>query len=223
MNRNAWIRHIDELPLGGHWVLMLVMIVIGLWIIFKYLAPKSWKEWRNAGILQAFVIALYAEMYGFPLTIYLLTSFLDLDIPWLHMKGHLWATLLSLGDTGAMIEMIMGLGIALLGLTMIFRGWRLVYRAQQEDKLITEGIYRCMRHPQYTGIFLVLIGQLIHWPTLPTIVFFPVIAWLYYRLAGKEEKDMLEKFGMEYEIYMQQVPRFFPRLAKCRILVFGER
>ena len=223
MNRNAWIRHIDEVPLGGHWMLMLVMIVIGLWIIFKYLAPKSWKEWRNAGILQAFVIALYVEMYGFPLTIYLLTSFLDLDIPWLHMKGHLWATLLGLGDKGAMIEMIIGLGIALLGLTMIFRGWRLVYRAQQEDKLVTEGIYRYMRHPQYTGIFLALFGQLIHWPTLPTIVFFPVIVCLYYRLARKEEKDMLEKFGREYEIYMQQVPPFFPTLAKCRMLVFGER
>ena len=223
MNDNTWIRHMEEVPLGGHWMLTLVMIVIGLWIIFKYLAPKSWKEWRNAGILQAFVIALYVEMYGFPLTIYLLTSFLDLDIPWLHMKGHLWATLLGLGDKGAMIEMIIGLGIALLGLTMIFRGWRLVYRAQQEDKLVTEGIYRYMRHPQYTGIFLALFGQLIHWPTLPTIVFFPVIVCLYYRLARKEEKDMLEKFGREYEIYMQQVPPFFPRLAKCRMLVFGER
>ncbi len=77
------------------------MIVIVSWILYSCLAPKSMKEWRNAGLVQAFIIALYAEMYGFPLTIYLLTSFLGIDIPWLHTKGHLWGTLLGLDDTGA--------------------------------------------------------------------------------------------------------------------------
>lgn len=201
----------EGITLGGHWMLTLIMIVIGLWIVFKYLAPKSLKEWRNAGILQAFVIALYVEMYGFPLTIYILTAFLGLDIPWLHFKGHLWAALLGLGETGAMIEMFIGLGIVVLGISLIFRGWHLVYSAQKEDTLVTERVYRYMRHPQYTGIYLALFGQLIHWPTLPTLVLFPIIVWLYYHLAKKEEKVMLEKFGKEYETYMQQVPMFFPK------------
>jgi protein-S-isoprenylcysteine O-methyltransferase Ste14 len=210
--------------LGGHWTLALIMIVIGLWIVFKYLAPKSWKEWRNAGILQAFIIALYVEMYGFPLTIYILTTFLGLHIPWLHFKGHLWAALLGLGETGAMIEMFIGLGIVVVGISLIAKGWYLVYRAQQEDKLVTEGVYRYMRHPQYTGIFLALFGQLIHWPTLPTLVLFPIIVGLYYHLAKKEEKTMLEKFGKEYEIYMQQVPMFFPKFEKWgKVLSGGSR
>jgi protein-S-isoprenylcysteine O-methyltransferase Ste14 len=193
-----------------------------LWIVFKYLAPKGWKEWRNAGVLQAFIIALYVEMYGFPLTIYILTSFLGLDIPRLHFKGHLWAALLGLGEAGAMIEMFIGLGTVLLGVSLICRGWYLVYQAQRQDKLVTKGVYRSMRHPQYTGIFLALFGQLIHWPTLPTLVLFPPIVWLYYRLAKKEEKSLLEKFGREYETYMHQVPMFFPKFSHWRKVFSGD-
>ena len=202
----------DSIPLGGHWVLAAIMIVIGVWVVWKFLAPKGWKEWRNAGILQAFIIALYAEMYGFPLTIYLLTNFLGLNIPWIHFKGHLWATLLGLGETGAMVEMFIGLSIVIIGLSLIASGWFLIYRAQHEERLVTEGLYSYMRHPQYTGIYLALFGQLVHWPTLPTLILLPFIVRLYYRLARKEEQNMLRKFGREYEIYMQQVPMFFPTL-----------
>ncbi|MBW2094065.1 MAG: isoprenylcysteine carboxylmethyltransferase family protein [Deltaproteobacteria bacterium] len=208
----------DGVTLGGHWILALIMIVVGMWIFFKYLAPKDWKEWRNVGLLQAFVIALYAEMYGFPLTIYLLTSFLKLNIPWLHSKGHLWATLLGLGETGAMIEMFLGLGIVFAGITLVFRGWHLIYEAQGKDKLVTDGVYSSMRHPQYTGIFIALFGQLIHWPTLLTFVFFPIIVLAYYHLARKEEKVMEEKFGEEYEIYRRRVPMFIPRIRGVPLL-----
>jgi len=208
----------DGVTLGGHWILALIMIVMGMWIFFKYLAPKDWKEWRNVGLLQAFVIALYAEMYGFPLTIYILTSFLKLNMPWLHSKGHLWAALLGLGETGAMIEMFVGLGIVFAGVTLVFRGWHLIYEAQGKDKLVTDGIYSSMRHPQYTGIFLVLFGQLIHWPTFLTFIFFPIIVLAYYHLARKEEKIMKERFGEEYEIYRRRVPMFFPRIGRPRLL-----
>ena len=208
--------------LGGHWTLTLIMIVIGLWIVIKYLAPKSWKEWRNVGVLQAFVIALYVEMYGFPLTIYILTAFLGLNIPWLHFKGHLWAALLGLGETGAMVEMFIGLGIVVMGITLIARGWSLVYRAQQADKPVTEGVYNYMRHPQYTGIYLAVFGQLVHWPTLPTIILFPIIVWLYYYLAKKEEEAMREKFGKAYEIYRQKTPMFFPAPGKWKKIFLGE-
>ena len=82
---------LDQVALGGHWGLAVLMIVVASWIIFRNLIPKSFREWRNAGLLQAFIIALYAEMYGFPLTIYVLTALLGFDIPWLyHDKFVLW-------------------------------------------------------------------------------------------------------------------------------------
>lgn len=212
----------ETATLGGHWALTLIMIVVGLWIVVTYLAPKSWKEWRNAGVLQAFIVALYVEMYGFPLTIYLLTAYLGVDIPWLHFNGHLWAALLGLGETGAMIEMFIGFGIVIVGVMLIFRGWYLIYSAQKEDRLVTEGIYSYIRHPQYTGIFLVLIGQLIHWPTLPTLLLFPLIVWLYYRLAKKEEQHMVDTFGQAYERYREQTPMFIPRRDDWTKMVSSE-
>ncbi len=202
----------EDMSLGGQWGAMIIMIVIVSWILYSYLVPKNFKEWRNAGLVQAFIIALYAEMYGFPLTIYLLTSFLGIDIPWLHTRGHLWGTLLGLEDTGAMIEMFIGFTFILAGLMLMARGWRLVFSAQEKDELVTDGIYKYVRHPQYTGIFIALFGQLIHWPTVVTLLLFPVIVGAYYHLARKEEKTMISKFGEAYRAYIQSVPMFFPKL-----------
>ncbi len=199
------------LPLGGQWGLVIIMSLVGTWVVFRYLVPKSWKEWRNAGLVQAFLIALYAEMYGFPLTIYFLTSYLDLNIPWIHLRGHLWSTLLGLGDTGAIIEMMLGLSVTLIGLFMLMRGWRQIYQGSKEGILVTGGLYQYMRHPQYTAIFIAMTGQLIHWPTVPTLVLFPIIVFAYYRLALREEKVMLDAFGDEYRKYMLNVPRFIPK------------
>ncbi len=202
--------HTESLP-GGTWGLTVVMVLIVSWIVYRYIAPQGWKEWTRAGLIQAFIIALYAEMYGFPLTLYLLSGWLGLEIPWLHQSGHLWAALFGWGDLGAMLEMLVGYTVVFIGLSLLIEGWREVYRATKEEALATSGLYGVVRHPQYTGIFLAIIGQLIHWPTIPTVVLFPVIVWAYYRLAKREEQQMLEKFGAAYATYRQRVPMFIPR------------
>ncbi len=210
----------NQPALGGTWIITIIMVVIVSWVIFRYLAPRNFKEWRNAGLIQAFIIALYAEMYGFPLTIYLLTTFLGYDIPWLHVKGHLWASLFGWGTGMAMVEMLVGYTFILIGLSFIIRGWKQIYDIRKEDRLVTYGIYGYMRHPQYTGIYLAIFGQLIHWPTIPTLALFPVIVIAYYTLARKEEKVMIGKFGDEYRSYAGKVPMFFPRWGKIVDAVF---
>ncbi len=196
---------------GGAWGLTVIMVVIVSWVIYKYLVPRGGREWRNAGLIQAFIIALYAEMYGFPLTIYVLTSFLGIDVPWLHMSGHLWSYLFGWGRGMAMVEMLFGYAFVFAGLSLIVQGWKKIYSVRDKETLVREGLYRYMRHPQYTGIFLAIFGQLIHWPTIATLVLFPVIVWVYYRLARKEEKVMIKTFGEEYLAYKKKVPMFFPR------------
>ncbi|MFQ5901001.1 MAG: methyltransferase family protein [Thermodesulfobacteriota bacterium] len=200
-----------EMTLGGIWSITIIMVVIASWILYRYIAPENLKEWRNAGLIQAFIIALYAEMYGFPLTIYFLTSFLGFDIPWLHMNGHLWASLFGWGVEGAIVEMLVGYTFIFMGIFLVVKGWRQVYRAQQEDMLVINGIYRYIRHPQYAGIYLAVFGQLIHWPTIPTLLLFPVIVTAYYTLARREERVMIERFGEDYRVYMERVPMFFPK------------
>ena len=209
-----------QATLGGTWIITIIMVIVVSWIVFKYLVPANFKEWRNFGLIQAFIIALYAEMYGFPLTIYLLTTFLGFDIPWLHVKGHLWATLFGWGAGMAMVEMFVGYAFVFLGIFLIVRGWKQIYKARKKDELVTDGIYRHMRHPQYTGIYLAIFGQLIHWPTIPTLVLFPVIVVAYYTLALKEEKVMIKRFGDEYRAYIKKVPMVFPKWDKTREALF---
>ena len=211
-----------QVTLGGTWAITIIMVVIASWVVFKYLVPKGFKEWGNAGLIQAFIIALYAEMYGFPLTIYFLTSFLGFDIPWLHVNGHLWASLIGRGVGMAMLEMIVGYTFVFFGLSLIVRGWKQIYEARKEERLVIDGVYRYIRHPQYTGIYLAIFGQLIHWSTIPTLLLFPVIVFAYYILARKEERAMLDRFGDEYRTYMDRVPKFFPGWNKSMELAFNK-
>ena len=178
------------------WPYAVLMSVIGCWALYHFLAPTGWREWIGAGLVQAFIIALYAEMYGFPLTIYVLTSFLPVNIPLVHSSGHLWATLLGYGRTGATVEMLIGFVFVGTGLVMIVRGWVRIYFAR--GMMTTDGIYRVTRHPQYAGVFLAIIGQLIHWPTIPTLILAPIVVWLYVRLAFREERRLTERFGSAY-------------------------
>ena len=202
------------------WVLAILMIVLVSWFFYRYAAPKNWREWRGASLVQAFIIALYAEMYGFPLTLYVLTSVLGVEIPFVNMSGHLWATLLGYGTFGAYVEMFLGFAFVLLGIGVLATGWREVYRASREERMATTGPYAAVRHPQYTGIFLALFGQIIHWPTILTLVFFPLIVWVYVRLAKREEREMLATFGDAYRDYQRRVPMFFPHWGSWRRL-FG--
>lgn len=206
-------------PAGGAWGLTAVMVVIASWVLYRYVTPKGWREWSRAGVVQAFIIALYAEMYGFPLTLYLVTGFLGIDIPILHQSGHLWAVLFGWGDIGAMVEMLLGYTLVFFGLSLLIEGWREVYRATQEKLLATTGLYAVVRHPQYTGIFIAIFGQLIHWPTIPTLILFPILFWAYHLLARREERKMLEAFGAEYEAYRKQTPMFFPHWGEWKRLI----
>lgn len=90
---------------------------------------------------------------------------------------------------------------------------------QRQNRLTMDRLYSVVRHPQYTGIFLAFFRQLIHWPTVPTLVLFPFFVWIHVRLAGKEERAMAERFGGIYLAYMRHMPMFLPRLGNWRRLV----
>ena len=194
-----------------------LMVVIASWVLYHFLAPANWREWAGAGAVQAFIIPLYAEMYGFPLTIYFLTSALPLDIPLVHTSGHLWATLLGYSGAGQTIEMLIGYAFVVAGLMLVIRGWSAIYF--EGHRLLTDGIYSVIRHPQYAGIFLAVFGQLVHWPTIPTLVLAPVVVIAYVHLARREEARLVERFGEAYIEYRRRVPMFFPRRQRLRELI----
>jgi protein-S-isoprenylcysteine O-methyltransferase Ste14 len=186
----------------GRWELVAINVFLfALFFITGIIPIKKREQKRSAGMFLSFILALYAEMYGFPLTIYIITSlFGRRGLPWTYRKGHL------LGLTGCYIGDIM----IMIGVGLIVAGWRKIYRA--ENEMVATGIYKFIRHPQYTGIFLITTGLLIQWATIISFLMWPFLVILYYRLALSEEKEMKEKFKERYEEYARQVPKFFPSL-----------
>lgn len=194
----------------GNWGIALTMIVISLFFIFRFIPMRTRLGKRSGGALIAFIVALFAEMYGFPLTIYLAGHFLGLRIPLDHVSGHLLGdliTYLGLGN-GWFIVMLISNVLILIGISVVATGWERVYAAQGE--LVTDGVYRYVRHPQYTGIFVITLGFMIQWPTLATLILWPFVIWMYVRLARREERDALEEHPQEYRAYMAHTPMFIP-------------
>lgn len=202
----------------GMWVVAAFNIGLFLFFITSFLAPKGKMEWRNMGVITAFLVALFSEMYGFPLTIFLLTGWLGDAYPVLqpfsHKAGHLWVVVF--GGSNLAWAVVMGLSLAFLlaGYLLLSKGWRMVHGAK--DQLVTEGVYHYARHPQYTGLFLMITGFLIQWPTLITVLMTPVLISAYVMLAKSEERKLAVSFGDDYRVYAATTPRFFPPLARWR-------
>ena len=209
--------HGDSLSYGyGFWSLVIVNVLFFLFFILSFLAPVKRREWRSMGVTTAFIIALFTEMYGFPLTIYVLTAVLGSKYPSLnpfsHESGHLWVTLLGGGPTMLMLIHLVSNGLMIAGFLIMGAGWKLVHASK--GGLVTTGLYSRVRHPQYSGLFLVTIGLFIQWPTIITALMWPVLAYAYYRLAKREEAELEKEFGEAYRKYREGVPMFIPRIAE---------
>lgn len=205
----------------GLWSFVAINALFFIIFAASFLLPRRKREWRSLGVFSAFVVALFAEMYGFPLTIYFLTSLLGSSYPatkpFSHTRGHLWATLT--GWKYATLICTFGSLLMLAGLFLLGAGWKRIHRAKGE--LVTGGVYRYVRHPQYGGLILITIGMLIQWPTIVTFLMWPILMAVYYRLAKKEEKELQVKFGNEYLEYKKKVPAFIPKIYDSRFRFQG--
>ena len=203
----------------GLWGLAILNSAIFIFFAFSFFKPKTARDWRSFSAFSAFLVALFAEMYGFPLTIYLLSGWLQSRYPgvaWFsHDAGHLLETLFGwranphLGPFHILSFFLIGGGFWLIA-----SGWTELYRAQRRKIIATEGVYAHLRHPQYLGFILVMSGFLVQWPTLLTLAMFPVLVVMYVRLARSEEKEALATFGDAYRAYIDRVPGFIPKFSR---------
>jgi protein-S-isoprenylcysteine O-methyltransferase Ste14 len=211
--------HGEDIPYGyGFWPLVVFNAAFFVIFVVSFLTPLRRHDWRSFGVYSAFIVALFTEMYGFPLTIYILTGFLGSRYPALnpfsHASGHLWVALFGGGATMMTAIHLVSNALMFGSLIIIHEGWRQVHRAQ--GALVTDGLYARVRHPQYSGLFLITVGLLIQWPTIITLLTWPILLLMYVRLARREEAEMERQFGEIYRAYAARVPRFVPRLRSHR-------
>ena len=201
----------------GLWTMVILNSAIFIIFAFSFFKPKTKRDWRSFSAFSAFIVALFVEMYGFPLTIYLLSGWLTSKYPGVdffsHENGHLWHTILGLkGNPHFDIMHILSMVFIFLGFVMLSAAWGVLYKAQRERKLAVTGLYSRVRHPQYIAFILIMFGFLLQWPTIPTVFLFPVLTFMYIRLARREEQEARSEFGQAYSDYEAHVPAFFPKL-----------
>jgi protein-S-isoprenylcysteine O-methyltransferase Ste14 len=206
----------------GYNLWWLVVFNSALFIVFaaSFVRPRTRLDWRALGAFSAFVVALFTEMYGFPLTIYLLSGWLGSTVPGLdlltHNSGHLWEDLMGWqGDPHLNPLHLLSNVLIAAGFIVLYRAWQVLYAAQREHRLATTGPYARVRHPQYAGFILIMVGFLLQWPTLLTLLMFPILVIVYWRLAQREEKAMVAEFGAEYSAYARGLPAFVPHFRRA--------
>ncbi len=200
----------------SNWLAVFTSIGLFTIFIFAFVKPVRKKDWRSFGLYEAFIVSLFTEMFGIPLTIYVLSSLFRLPLTADHLQGHLLASLFALAglwdlETGVTIVMATSILMLLLSGYLVVAGWQEVYRAK--EKVVSYGVYGVVRHPQYLGIIIGMTAFLVQWPTIITIAMWPILTYSYYRQAKKEEEEMEGKFGQEYLKYKRKVPMLIPRLC----------
>ncbi len=217
----------QELPAYGLWTLVLINSAIFIIFAFSFFKPKTKRDWRTFGSFSAFIVALFVEMYGFPLTIYMLSGWLAARFPGVdflsHDAGHIWYELLGFEGDPHLNPIHVSSNVLIVGgFFLLAAAWRVLYPAQKKGALATTGPYARIRHPQYAAFIVIMFGFLLQWPTLVTLVMFPILVTVHVRLAHREEREVAAELGVAWERYASVTPRWLPRPGGRAARVEGE-
>ena len=201
----------------GMWTLVILNSAIFIFFVFSFAKPQTKTDWRTLGAFSAFIVALFTEMYGFPLTIYFLSGWLTENYPdidfFAHENGHLLHTFFGFEGNAHWDPLHIASNVLIiLGFFILSSAWNVLHTAQKSKKLAITGWYARCRHPQYVAFILIMFGFLLQWPTIPTLIMFPILVVVYVRLANREEAKVISEFGDEYLRYMSNTPAWLPKL-----------
>lgn len=206
----------ESFPAYGLWSLVVLNSAVFIIFAFSFTKPKTPRDWRSFGAFSGFIVALFAEMYGMPLTIYLLSGWLQSRFPGLdpfsHDSGHLWSTVLGIEGNPHFGALHLASNVFIAGgFILLASAWPVLHAAQRARRLATKGVYARIRHPQYVAFMAILTGFVLQWPTILTVVMFPFLVVMYVRLAISEEREAEREFGEAYVRYAESTPRWLPK------------
>lgn len=200
----------------GLWTLVILNSLVFIIFAFSFFKPRTKRDWRSFSAFSAFIVALFVEMYGFPLTIFLLSGWLSSKYPGVdflaHENGHLLHTLFGFEGNAHYDPLHIASNVVIVaGFILLSSSWSVLYKAQKAGKLAVTGLYARVRHPQYIGFVAIMFGFLLQWPTILTVIMFPILVTMYWRLAKFEEAESQKRFGEAWNEYADNVPAFIPK------------
>ncbi|HOX33028.1 MAG TPA: isoprenylcysteine carboxylmethyltransferase family protein [Spirochaetales bacterium] len=196
---------------GNWWAVALWAAFYAAFLLFLPYYRKAQR--KPAGAFLAFVVAYALEMFGIPLSLYFVLWAFGASLPEGFLWGHSLVSLVGFAGTYAC------LACTLAGGALVAAGWRRIHRdywsaEEGGGRLVREGPYAKIRHPQYAGFLVLSLGLLLEWANLPMLLLFPLICVLYFKLARREEAEMAERFGGEWIDYKESTGMFFPKLGR---------
>jgi protein-S-isoprenylcysteine O-methyltransferase Ste14 len=203
----------NRMVIQGRWDIVALNVGVFLAVLLPLVLGMRWKvDWgsrsKSLGVYGAFMVSMFVEMYGVPLSFYLTSAALSEPASAGYQPDFV-VSFTVFGQGFAMTPWkIVGAAITTVGIALVAVGWASLYRTDKEVK--TDGIYAYSRHPQYVGIILVVFGWFVHWPTFLTMALLPVLVYFYYKLALKEEEEVREVISdaSKYDEYAKGTPRF---------------
>jgi protein-S-isoprenylcysteine O-methyltransferase Ste14 len=189
------------------WAVLIWIAIYGVFILFVPFNKKS--QVKPTGVYLAFIVAFAIEMFGIPFSMFAIGWLFGFTLP----EGVFWGH--TLGNYIGLWGMYLGILVSLAGAALVILGWNKIHKEYWiketgQGELVKTGIYKYIRHPQYTGFFMITLGMMFEWATLPLVILYCVFVVLYYKLARREENDMLKEFGDEYIEYKKNTKMFIP-------------
>jgi protein-S-isoprenylcysteine O-methyltransferase Ste14 len=183
------------------------IVVLNIFIFITFLIPLSFRRkinWKEYGLVTAFFVSLFIEMYGIPLTIFFISKSLNYSY---YETANIVIDFTFLGVNIAMdIAMLYATILMSVGMVIIIIAWITLYKKIKTQELVNTGIYSVSRHPQYFGFILIILGWFIGWPTLLTAIFTPILIYKYVKVCQIEEREL--NHIKKYQKYKKLVPFF---------------
>jgi protein-S-isoprenylcysteine O-methyltransferase Ste14 len=179
-------------PSFGRWDYFVFMTLLTLAFITAGFLPFQKVEIGEYGLATAFVVSFFYEMFGFPLTLMVIDILLEKQFPLSGFAGlkaaHLWVTLGLMDYSSA--HLFSGIAIV-AGAVLVIVGHLTLHAGK--GQIVTSGIYRYLKHPQYIGIIVITGGMLIEYPTLLGLAMWAVLISVYVRRAKQESREVALK------------------------------
>jgi len=194
----------------------LIILNIALFFLFALIGSLEFKKKRERRLWGASVSVIVAETFGFSQRLAsVMTWIVSFYVAMQGMTASIYTILWVFGtepqgwfSLDTLPLEILGIGLFFIGGILVMLGWSKIFK--NRENLVTDGIYKYVRHPQYTGILLATLSLIIYRFSPISALLWPVLVIIYYRLAKKEEKEVEQEFGEKYREYRRKVSMFIP-------------